>query len=115
MLLNSIRIRTGDKKVWVQKQSHNCVVYSMPTSEKKTRLGSKAIGSLRWFDGFSRFLIGKRCSFAADGISTLITNCRFLVVLSLIEAETSCAVECGVLAALFPSTRLGCFDMSVLF
>lgn len=83
--------------------------------EKKTRMGSKASGSLGWFDGLSWFLIGKRCSLAADGISTLIANCRFLVVLSLIEAETSCAAECRVLAALFPSTRLGCFDMSVLF
>lgn len=83
-------------------------------SEKETRMGSKATESVRWFDGYS-LVIGKRCRFAADGISTLIANCRFLVVLSLIEAETSCAVECGVLAALFPSTKLGCFDMSVLF
>lgn len=102
-------------KVWVQKQSPKCLIYSLPTSENKTRMGSKAMGSLRRFDGLSWFFNGKRCCFAADGISTLIANCCFLVVLSLIEAETSCAVECGVLAALFPSTRLGCFDMSVLF
>lgn len=60
------------------------------------------------------FLIGKRCRFVAEGISTLIANCRFFWS-SLIDAETSCAVECVVLAALFPSTRLGFFDMSVLF
>lgn len=82
-------------------------------SKKETQMGSKAIESLRWFDGYSS-VIGKRCRFVADGISTLIANCRFLV-LSLIEAEASCAVQCDVLAALFPSTKLGCFHLSVLF
>lgn len=45
-------------------------------SKKETRMGSKAIESLRWFDGYS-LVIGKRCRFVADGISALIANCHF--------------------------------------
>lgn len=31
-------------------QSFKCLVYSLPTSEKKIGMGSKAIGSLRWLE-----------------------------------------------------------------
>lgn len=60
----------------------NCTQTASPmtglqfVSKKETRMGSKAIESLRWFDGCT-LVIGKRCRCVADGTSTLITNCHF--------------------------------------
>lgn len=40
----------------------------------------------------------KRLDFPVDQVSTLTANCFISFLLSSSEAETSCAIECGVLA-----------------
>lgn len=113
VFLYFVWIRTWDKESGCRSTLRKCLLSCLHTSEKKTRVGIKGRGITEMV--CAGFCLGGGRSFAADGISALIANCCFLVVLSLIDAETSCAVECVVLAALFFSTRLGFFDMSVLF
>lgn len=104
-------------KVFSKKQFYEWLT----CTSKKKKMQTKAMASrilmiwpqwwsLRFWAGCRRVSVLQQMEFALQSLIAV-----FLVVLFLIDAETSCAVECVEMAALFLSKRLGLFDLSVFF